>query len=236
MFFRAKKIIGKENLINLAKRFLANLVTLWRLRKKHPTCIFYPGATLDSRSNLGCYVVLFENAVIAGSDIGDHTFVQKNSVINDAQIGRFCSIANNVTVGLGQHPTDFVSTHPAFYSNIQPIAKTFSRENSFNPFLQSVLGHDVWIGQNALIMDGVNIGTGAIVAAGAVVVRDIPDYAIVAGVPAKIIKYRFDEDLRQKLIQTKWWDKQEDWLQKNYSLFSDPLKLIEEMESQNDFE
>jgi len=151
--------------------------------------------------------------------------VQRNSIVNNAELGTFCSIAMGVTIGLGQHPTDYVSSHPAFYSRTQPIAKTFSKKNIFEPFKKTVTGHDVWIGQNALIMDGVNIGTGAIIAAGAVVTKDVPEYAIVAGVPAKIIRYRFDEDLRQKLTHTKWWDKPEDWLQKNYTLFSNPRKF-----------
>ena len=200
---------------------------LTRLQKRYPTCIFHQGSCVDNKSNLGRYNVVFSNVSVMNSRIGDHTFIQRNSIINNAELGKFCSIAMGVNIGLGQHPTEFVSSHPAFYSVSQPLAKTYSEKNSFEPFRQTIIGHDVWIGQNVLIMDGVNIGTGAIIAAGAVVTKDVPEYAIVAGVPAKFIRYRFDEDLRQKIIQTKWWDKPEDWLQKNHSLFSDPVKLIE---------
>lgn len=111
----------------------------------------------------------------------------KNSVVVNAIIGKFCSIAAGVNIGLGQHPVEYVSTHPSFYSVSQPIAKTYSGSDLFEPFKGRInIGHDVWIGQNVLVMDGLKIGTGAIIAAGAVVTKDVPPYAIVAGVPARL--------------------------------------------------
>lgn len=198
-----------------------------RLQTQNPTCIFYPGASVDRRSTLGSYNVLFRDISIQHSVIGDHTFIQRNSVVNYANIGKFCSIASGVVIGLGQHPISQVSMHPSFYSSTQPVAKTFSRSDDFNPFRHTVIGHDVWIGQNALIMDGVTVGTGAVVAAGAVVTGNVPEYAIVAGVPAKVLKYRFDEITRNKLLETCWWNKPESWLEQNWKLFSDPGKFID---------
>ncbi len=102
-----------------------------------------------------------------------------------------------MSIGLGRHPTSHVSTHPSFYSVSQPLSKTFSKYDTFNCFERTSIGHDVWIGESALVVDGVKISTGAIIAAGAVVTKDVPAYAIVAGVPARVIKYRFSEETRE---------------------------------------
>ena len=211
---------------------IASPVRLTRLQKKHPTCRFYPGAYIDKLSVLGKYCVLFRNASIINSVIGDHTFVQKDSLINNATAGKFCSVAMRVTIGPGQHPTAYVSTHPAFYSSTQPVAKTFSHSESFSPFRRIDIGHDVWIGQEAVIMDGVRIGTGAVIAASAVVTKDVPDYAIVAGVPARVVRYRFSEEVRGRLAETRWWDMSEEWLQEHCHLFLDPIKFLERWEEE----
>lgn len=205
---------------------IATPFVLSRFVEKFPTCQFYPGAAIDDKSLLGEFNVIFNNVTIHNSEIDDHTFIQRDSIINHASIGKFCSVATRVTVGPGKHPTEYVSSHPAFYSSTQPLAKTYSKTDIFIPFKRTHIGHDVWLGQNALIMDGVNIGTGAVVAAGAVVTKDVPEYAIVAGVPAKIIRFRFDEELRQKILQTKWWDKSDAWFNNNVKLFSDPNEFI----------
>jgi len=215
-----------RNIWSHFKEWMASPVLLTRLQKTYPTCHFYPGAFVDVTSKLGKYNVLFKNAAINNSVIGDHTFIQKNSTVNYANVGKFCSISSGVTIGLGQHPTSHVSTHPAFYSSTQPVAKAFNDEDIYSPIMKTDIGHDVWIGQNVLVMDGVKIGIGAIVAAGAVVTKSVPDYAIVGGVPAKVIGYRFDEDIRKSLLATKWWEMPEKWLQEHYPLFDDPFKFL----------
>ena len=207
------------------------LISLAIAQNRFPTCKFYRGARIDRQSTFGKYTVIFSNVSIVDSKIGNHSFVQKYSNVHHAQIGNFCSIAPGVTIGLGQHPTDMVSTHPAFYSKTQPIAKTFSKENVYESLKKTVIEHDVWIGQNALITDGLTIGTGAVIAAGAVVTKNIPEYAIVAGVPARILRYRFDEKLKQKIIETKWWEKPEEWLRKHAGLFSNPRKFVHSNDS-----
>jgi len=189
------------------------------IQSKNPSCRIYSGVIIDFNSKLGNYVVLFKNTVITDSTIGDYSFVQKQTVVNKADIGRFCSIAMGVVIGPGQHPVNFVSTHPSFYSASQPVAKTFSDKEYFEPFKRTTIGNDVWIGQNAVLMDGVKIGNGAIIAAGAIVTKDIPDYAIVGGVPARIIKYRFQEEVIQKLLQSKWWENDSEWFFKNAEKF-----------------
>lgn len=201
-------------------------VHLSRLQRQHPSCRFYPGVYVDAGSVLGKYNVIFENTSLVDSVINDHSFVQKNSRIFRADIGKFCSIASKVSIGPGSHPTDMVSSHPAFYSATQPLARTFAAADEYVPFKRVTIGNDVWIGESALIMDGVKIGDGAVIGAGAVVTADVAPYAIVGGVPAKLIRYRFDEETRRGLLALCWWDKPEGWLKEHQSLFTDPKKLL----------
>jgi acetyltransferase-like isoleucine patch superfamily enzyme len=215
-----------KNIISPLKELLIEPIRLARLQKKYPTCHFYSGAVVDDESVLGRYNVIFANASITHSTIGDHTFIQKNSAINHADIGKFCSIAEGVTVGLGRHPLNYVSTHPAFYSATQPLAKTFAKQDNFSPFTGTKIGHDVWIGQRAMIADGVTIGTGAVIAAGSVVTKDVPPYAVVGGIPARIIRYRFDENTIKELLKTKWWEMPDDLKLRYYKYFSSPEEFI----------
>lgn len=116
------------------------------------------------------------------------------------KIGRFCSIAGGVTILLGgNHNTQAVTTYP-FYEKIPNIPKHNESKGDV------VIGNDVWLASDCLILSGVSIGDGAVVAARAVVTRDIPPYAIVGGNPAKVIRYRFSEEIRQQLLANPWWD------------------------------
>ncbi len=116
--------------------------------------------------------------------------------LTDIKIGKYVSIARNVTIGPDNHPTNLLSTSPFSYKR---------KLNSLKP--NSVqIGHDVWIGTNVTILKGVHISTGTVVGAGAVCTHDTPPYSIVAGVPARVIKYRFNEELIQKILNSKWWD------------------------------
>lgn len=209
-----------RNTWRFLRDLLASSFVLARLQKKYPNCQFYPGSYVDETSVLGNYNVIFKNTSIINSVLGDHTFVQKNSFINCAEIGKFCSIAMNVYIGPGQHPTAFVSSHPAFYSSSQPLVKTFSKTDKFDPFKKIIIGHDVWLGQNCIVMDGVTIGTGAVVGAGAVVTKNVPHYGIVGGVPARLIKYRFDEKVRELLLESQWWDWPESQMTQYIDYFS----------------
>jgi acetyltransferase-like isoleucine patch superfamily enzyme len=146
-------------------------------------------------------------------EVGDFSYISKNSNISNTKIGKFCSIGPNFCCGFGMHPTDAISTSPMFYSTRKQNGFTLVKESTFQEMLPISIGNDVFIGANATILDGVKIADGAIIGAGAVVTKDIPPYAIAVGVPAKVVKYRFEEKIIISLIEKQWWDLPDDKLQ-----------------------
>lgn len=175
---------------------------------------------------LGNHVCLGNNVSISNSSIGDHSYVNSGTKINRTEVGKFCSIGPNIKFGLGIHPTHLISTHPAFYSNNKPF-KTFADKVYFKEYGRIKLGNDVWVGSDVIIMDNVDIGDGSIIAAGAIVTKDVKPYEVVGGIPAKHIKFRFDQIIIDQIEQKRWWDKDENWLQDNYKIFLDQKKFIE---------
>jgi len=166
------------------------------------------------------FVALGTNVQLNNSSVGKHSYISSNSLIRNTKIGRFCSIGPNVKIGLGKHPTlEFISTHPVFYSLKKQSGTTYSKEQYFAEEDTVNIGHDVWIGASAIIMDGLNIANGAIVAAGAVVTRDVAPFEIVGGVPAKQIRFRFSQDEIQAIEKSEWWNQDEAWLKENAALF-----------------
>jgi len=191
----------------------------------NPTCKFYQDSiVIDSK--LEGYNILFQEAQLFSTTLGKHTYIQKHTTIVNAQIGRYCSLAKNVSIGPGIHKVDGVSTHPAFFLKNTPLLKTFTEKDLFNPTKKTVIGNDVWIGESVIIIDGVTIGTGSIIAAGAVVTKDVEPYSIVGGVPAKLIRFRFEKDLVHKLLNSKWWELNETEFINNISTFNSSVKFI----------
>lgn len=131
------------------------------------------------------------------SKIGEYTYIGDYAIITKSTIGRYCSIAPMVTIGLGEHDINDISTSARFYG-----------ENSYEKLTKNtvIIGNDVWIGSKAMILRGVKIGDGAVVGAGAVVTKDVPDFAVVVGVPAKIIKYRFTPQKAKEIKNSLWWN------------------------------
>ena len=131
------------------------------------------------------------------------------------KIGRYCSFAGGVHIVNVNHPITHKSSHPFFYHPYYGYVKEDPRLRT-----RIEIGNDVWIGQNAIILSGVSrVGDGAVVGAGAIVTKDVPDFAIVAGNPAKIIRYRFDGDTIRKLEEEHWWDKDIEELEDNFEEF-----------------
>ena len=122
-------------------------------------------------------------------------------------IGSFTSIGTGVSLGCGRHPINFLSTSPYLYADYLGYKKKMASHNEYVEYCPPIkVGNDVWIGDKVLIMNGVTIGDGAIIGAHAVVTKDVPPYAIVGGIPAKIIRYRFDKESIEELLKLKWWN------------------------------
>ena len=208
---------------------IGRLISLVRLLKRQSSVEgfkFHFSAYLSKDSTVGKYSKLHKNSKLFNSVLGDYSYLGPNTVVGNCDIGKFCSIAHEALIGgLGKHPVDRVSTHPAFYSPPGPLGISFADKKYFEEYERTKIGNDVWIGVRAIVLDGVSIGDGAIVAAGAVVTKDVPSYAIVGGVPAKVIRYRLQEDEIEYLIRFKWWDKDIKWLKENHMLFHDVNKF-----------
>lgn len=159
-----------------------------------------------ARSTVSDKAKITEPAQIGNCQIGDYSYISSNSVISLTTIGKFCSIGPNFFCGFGIHPTNGLSTSPAFYSNGNQCGISFSEDNKIIENLPVTIGNDVFIGMNVTVLDGVTIGDGAVIGAGAVVSKDIPPYAIAVGSPIKIIRYRFDEPTIARLLNICWWN------------------------------
>jgi len=176
-------------------------------------------------SKLGRFTKVSKDTTLVNSILGDYSYIGGNSKVNNATIGKFCSIASGVLISTGMHSTEFVSTHPIFYSIKKQCGKTFISNQKYKEFEEVRIGNDVWIGTNSIILDGVIIGDGAIIAANSVVNKDVEAYSIVGGLPARQIKYRFDQQTIELLESFKWWDKSEEWIQKHAEDMIDIMKF-----------
>lgn len=168
--------------------------------------------------------------VESGSNIlfvkmGRYSFCGYDCEIICAEIGMFTSIASGVIIGGARHPMEWAGMSPVFYAGRDSIKKKFS-EHVLPIAKKTIVGNDVWIGRSAILLSGINIGDGAVIGAGAVVTKDVPAYAIVAGNPARIVRYRFNPKIINELQEIKWWNFSENQLKNAARLVEDPVEFI----------
>ncbi|MBB4045516.1 CatB-related O-acetyltransferase [Bacteroides reticulotermitis] len=172
-------------LVNLIKQFLRIL----RMGKFFVAKILY--SIRQNRFGKGSYVS--SNVQLRKCNIGAYTTIGPNSVLNRAIVGAYCSFASDVMIGGEEHAYWDISSSDKLTN--QGISET-----------DTIIGYDVWIGAQCYIRQGVRIGNGVVIGSNSFVNRDIPDYAIVAGTPARIMKYRFDKEMIEKINQTHYWE------------------------------
>ena len=160
------------------------------------------------------------NNLVLGCSVGDYTYTGPFDMMFRTKVGKFCSIAYGVTIAPPEHDYTRVSTHPFIYRGygyrLLDEADLLDNDKYEKP---SCIGNDVWIGCNATVLRGAAVGDGAVIAANALVNGDVPPYAIVAGVPARVVGRRFGQEVVDKLLELKWWDWPEERIRENGWLF-----------------
>ena len=210
-----------------------------RLRRLYGSSVVFGGdnITVDENCRFEGKNFIGRDTVAVSSSLGYGSYISYGSDIQHTKIGRYACVGPDVHVVIGQHPTRWlVSVSPYFYSMNPVSGETYAKEQLFEERLYAdenkefavVIGNDAWIGAGAILLEGITVGDGAVVAAGAVVTKDVPPYAVVGGVPAKFIRNRFEENEIEFLKSFKWWEKDEKWLKDNSELFSDIEKFIKE--------
>jgi phosphonate metabolism protein (transferase hexapeptide repeat family) len=160
----------------------------------------------EARIGRRCEVL--QNTRIEYASLGDYSYLGENCDVADAEIGKFTAIANSVRIGAPNHPMGRASQHRFTYVP-EYYAPTASRDRDFFADRRGdrvIVGNDVWIGHAAILLPGVTVGDGAVIAAGAVVSRDVAPYTVVGGVPARPIRQRFSAAIAERLSRIAWWD------------------------------
>lgn len=191
------------------------------MKKLQGTCVI--NSVIDKTSVVGtsCNVV--------NSEMNRYSYCGNDCQIVYAEIGAFCSISDHVFIGGAEHPMGWVSTSPVF-QNVRHSgpSKRFAKFN-IPKSKKTIIGNDVWIGHGVTIKQGVIIGNGAVLGSNALITKDIPPYAVVGGVPARLIKYRFSEDVINRLEEIKWWDLPDDRITEVVNLFHIDNPTLEEI-------
>lgn len=203
------------NFHNLIIRCLTGFILIKEVRQRVRDLFFIQVESKknNNHNNIREYYTWFTHEKIK---VGKNTYfgIPCRIISKDTRIGNFCSVSWNVNIGTSFHPTNWLTTHMFTYSQarLDLYDIHLKDENILNycGTKACTIKNDVWIGCNVTIMDGITINDGAIIGAGSVVTKDVPPYAIVAGVPAKIIRYRFDEKTIQELLDLKWWNLKDD--------------------------
>lgn len=176
---------------------------LLRARLRYRDCRIASG-NIASDVHLGASCAIYENCEIGhGVRIGSYSYVNRGSIVASGTIGQFCSIGYDCQIGMPEHPMDRISSSPFTYGR----NNIFGLPSQWDDFPSPpAIGNDVWIGSHAIILQGVAVGDGAVIAAGAVVSKDVAPYSIVGGVPARVIRQRFAPNVIEKLVALRWWE------------------------------
>ncbi len=211
---------------NILRRFKRKFVT-FLIKIKNKNVSYGIGNLLNKNVIFGGYNSIGDDNVIIDSSFGFASYCSNNCNIAYTKIGKYCCIGRRFTTSVGLHPAKkYVSIHPAFYSIAKQSGFSFVNENKFkeidllfeNKYCVKI-GNDVWIGDNVTVLSGIEIGDGAIIAAGAVVTKNVEPYSIVGGVPARFIRYRFTNEQKNMLEVIKWWNRDISWIRENVNLF-----------------
>jgi acetyltransferase-like isoleucine patch superfamily enzyme len=193
-------------------------------------------AIIGTDVKIGQFSKIYPHVELCSATIGKFSYLGHNSKLLHAEVGSFCSIAPESIIGGYLHPVEtWVSTSPAFYSSGAQCGASFTNISYFNEVQQTFIGNDVWIGYRAIVLPGVRVSDGAIIAAGAVVTKNVGPYEIVAGVPAKVIRTRFTESEITWLLDVKWWNLPIEYLSRNANAFKniETLRKILSLDNKN---
>ena len=165
-------------------------------------------SSVVKNSRLGVWTVIGQRCEVIDSDLMDYSYLVKDAEVFNAEIGKFVNIASHVRINPTNHPMWRATLHHFAYRSISHLMADNDDEevSNWRKQYRTIIGPDVWIGHGAIVMPGVSVGTGAIIGSGAIVTKDVADYAIVAGNPAKLIRYRVSEDVADALKRIAWWD------------------------------
>lgn len=181
-----------------------------------------------TRCRLGSYTEVAGHASMVDCELGDYSYVMEHCDIIHTDIGKFANIASGVRINPGNHPVEWVSQHHFLYRcRLYGFAEE-DRESFFywRSLQRATIGHDTWIGHRAIILPGITIGNGAVVGAGSVVSSNVPPYAIVAGVPAKILRFRFPKAIRQAIENIGWWNWDHETIRERLDDFYDIRRFV----------
>lgn len=204
---------------------LSRLISLVGIKLKSLFCKSLALTSQIEYSTISKKAKIWGHCKLFFATVGDYTYIGGHCNVIHAHIGKFCSIAGVYSqIGMGKHSLDHISTSSLFTSKKNGTGSRWVEESKFEEYQDIYIGNDVWVGSSVKIMPGVHIGNGAVIGAGAIVTKDVPAYAIVGGVPARLIRYRFPEEVIKALEDSKWWLLPDNVLKENIHLFQKPLE------------